>query len=170
MQGTLTSDMASKILDFGPKALSTPLVLIPFSLKAALLKRILDLVLAEQADDEELDFLSERWVAVNIDDLGLTFEVSYNGNWLIRPVQSAEVTFKGDSKSLLLIAAAKEDPDSLFFQRKLCIEGDTELGLEVKNLLLSVEFDAMPVAIRTAVAKLAEALQILQKKAETQQA
>ncbi|QQX79144.1 SCP2 sterol-binding domain-containing protein [Shewanella sp. KX20019] len=168
MQGLLPNNLAEKILRIAPKALSQPLALIPFSLKADLLKRILGLMLAEQARDEELDFLLERWVAINIEDLGLTFEVSYNGHWQVRPLQSAEVTFKSNSKALLLIVAAKEDPDTLFFQRKLSIEGDTELGLEVKNLLLSVEFDAMPTAISTAVTKLAEALQALQRKAEPQ--
>ena len=34
----------------------------------------------------------------------------------------------------------EEDPDTLFFKRKLQIEGDTELGLITKNLLDSVEW------------------------------
>ncbi|ACJ28055.1 Sterol-binding [Shewanella piezotolerans WP3] len=168
MQGLLPNSLAKKILNIGPKALSQPLALIPFSLKADLLKRILTLMLAEQAKDDELEFLQDRWVAIEVEDLALTFEVSYNGSWLVRSLQNAEVTFKSDSKALLLVAAAKEDPDTLFFQRKLSIEGDTELGLEVKNLLLGVEFDSMPTAISTAVTKLAEALQSVQKSAELQ--
>lgn len=38
----------------------------------------------------------------------------------------------------------EEDPDTLFFNRKLIIEGDTELGLIVKNLLDSVDWSATP--------------------------
>jgi len=34
----------------------------------------------------------------------------------------------------------EEDPDTLFFNRKLRIEGDTELGLITKNLLDSVDW------------------------------
>ncbi|ABZ77655.1 Sterol-binding domain protein [Shewanella halifaxensis HAW-EB4] len=166
MQGFFPNKLAQQVLELGPKVIARPLSLVPFSLKADLLKRILTLLLAEQAQDDELEFLADRWVAVKVEDLGLTFEVSYNGHWLVRPEQGAEVTFAAQSKELLLVAAAKEDPDTLFFQRKLCIEGDTELGLEVKNLLLSVEFDAMPTAIRVTIAKLAEALQTLQTKAE----
>lgn len=30
-------------------------------------------------------------------------------------------------------------PDTLFFQRKLGIQGDTELGLYIKNLLASLD-------------------------------
>ena len=38
----------------------------------------------------------------------------------------------------------EEDPDTLFFSRRLRIEGDTELGLIVKNLLDSVDWDSTP--------------------------
>jgi predicted lipid carrier protein YhbT len=34
----------------------------------------------------------------------------------------------------------QEDPDTLFFNRTLDIEGDTELGLIVKNMLDAVEW------------------------------
>ncbi|MGS0680526.1 ubiquinone anaerobic biosynthesis accessory factor UbiT [Shewanella sp. 125m-7] len=166
MQGFFPNKLAQQILEIGPKAIARPLAIVPFAMKAELLKRILGLLLAEQAEDDELSFLEGRWVAINIEDLGLTFEVTFDKCWQVRQLQSAEVTFTAQSKELLLIAAAKEDPDTLFFQRKLCIEGDTELGLEVKNLLLSVEFDAMPVAIRVTIEKLAQALQSLQAKAQ----
>ncbi|MCL1138469.1 ubiquinone anaerobic biosynthesis accessory factor UbiT [Shewanella pneumatophori] len=166
MQGFFPNKLAQQILEIGPKAIARPLAIVPFALKADLLKRILSLLLSEQAADDELEFLEGRWVAINIEDLGLTFEVTFDTKWQVRPIEQAQVTFTAQSKDLLLIAAAKEDPDSLFFQRKLCIEGDTELGLEVKNLLLGVEFDAMPPALKMTVEKLASALQTLQAKAE----
>jgi predicted lipid carrier protein YhbT len=36
--------------------------------------------------------------------------------------------------------ARQQDPDTLFFHRKLAIEGDTELGLVVKNLLDRIDW------------------------------
>ena len=45
------------------------------------------------------------------------------------------VTITAGSREFLLLALRKEDPDTLFFDRRLCIEGDTELGLLVKNAL-----------------------------------
>lgn len=45
------------------------------------------------------------------------------------------VTITAGSRDFLLLALRKEDPDTLFFDRRLCIEGDTELGLIVKNAL-----------------------------------
>jgi predicted lipid carrier protein YhbT len=47
-----------------------------------------------------------------------------------------------------MIAARKQDPDTLFFQRRLVIEGDTELGLYVKNLMDAIELEQMPKALR----------------------
>jgi len=47
----------------------------------------------------------------------------------------AHVTITAGSRDFLLLALRKEDPDTLFFDRRLCIEGDTELGLIVKNAL-----------------------------------
>lgn len=49
-----------------------------------------------------------------------------------KPV-AEDVSFSGNLNDLVLIAGRKEDPDTLFFQRRLSIEGDTELGLEVKT-------------------------------------
>ena len=38
-----------------------------------------------------------------------------------------------------LLGMRKEDPDTLFFSRRLVVEGDTELGLIAKNTLDAVE-------------------------------
>jgi predicted lipid carrier protein YhbT len=39
----------------------------------------------------------------------------------------------------MLLARRQEDPDTLFFSRRLSMEGDTELGLLVKNTLDAIE-------------------------------
>ncbi|MCH8498194.1 MAG: SCP2 sterol-binding domain-containing protein [Marinobacter sp.] len=51
-----------------------------------------------------------------------------------------EATIRGSLAAFRVLAQRKQDPDQLFFQRKLVIEGDTELGLAVKNLLDSLEW------------------------------
>jgi predicted lipid carrier protein YhbT len=38
------------------------------------------------------------------------------------------------------MVSRQEDPDTLFFNRSLSIEGDTELGLRVKNMLDALEW------------------------------
>ena len=73
--------------------------------------------------------------------------------------EQEDVSFSGNANDLVLIAARKEDPDTLFFQRRLRIEGDTELGLYVKNLMDSIDLDGMPPLLRSALMQLAEFIQ-----------
>ena len=47
--------------------------------------------------------------------------------------------FSADTAEYLKLLRREEDPDTLFFNRRLDIEGDTELGLIVKNMLDSLE-------------------------------
>ena len=56
----------------------------------------------------------------------------------------ADVSIRGQWKEFLLLASRQEDPDTLFFRRRLVIEGDTDLGLAIKNLLDSLDPDDMP--------------------------
>ncbi|GIU32448.1 SCP-2 sterol transfer family protein [Shewanella colwelliana] len=165
MQKNLMATLAQQLLQHGPVMAAKPLTLVPFSFKARILEKLLNQLMATQIEDEELEFLSERWVEINITDMQLSFQVSFDKQFMIREMGNAEVIFSGETKELLLIAAGKEDPDTLFFQRKLSIEGDTELGLEVKNLLLSIEFDTMPVFMRQSITQAASMLTQLQRQA-----
>ncbi|GGI73060.1 ubiquinone anaerobic biosynthesis accessory factor UbiT [Shewanella gelidii] len=168
MANIYTTQIAKRLLDIAPKIAKTPIGVVPFNLKAKAVQQLLTLILAEQAKDDELAFLCDNWVGICIQDLGLEFEVTYQQQWHVRPLAKPAVTFTANSKELILIAAAKEDPDTLFFQRKLNIEGDTELGLEVKNLLLSIEFEAMPSPVRHGVNQLSLLIVKLQEQAEPQ--
>lgn len=177
--------LAKDVLDIAPALVRLPLSRVPFAAKAAVLRPGLNLLLAREVKDGELDFLEGRWVGIEVTDLGLKFEVSFEagegaqsaGRLCVREAafnnhlneangQAAEVRFSADSKELLLIAAGKEDPDTLFFQRKLTIEGDTELGLMVKNLLLAIDLERLPSPVTTTLSQLARALQALERQAE----
>lgn len=52
-----------------------------------------------------------------------------------------DVRISGTLHDFLLLASRREDPDTLFFNRRLNIEGDTGTGLHVKNLLDALEYD-----------------------------
>jgi predicted lipid carrier protein YhbT len=41
------------------------------------------------------------------------------------------------------LAQRQEDPDTLFFNRRLSMEGDTELGLVVKNAIDALELPVL---------------------------
>ncbi len=52
-----------------------------------------------------------------------------------------DVRIRGSFDDFWLLATGAEDPDTLFFQRRLAIEGETETGLAIKNLLDALEYD-----------------------------
>ena len=59
-----------------------------------------------------------------------------------RDSRAWDVRISGTLHDFLLLATRREDPDTLFFNRRLNIEGDTATGLHVKNLLDALDYDA----------------------------
>jgi predicted lipid carrier protein YhbT len=47
------------------------------------------------------------------------------------------------SATICFVARRQEDPDTLFFSRRLAMEGDTELGLLVKNTIDAIELPVL---------------------------
>ncbi len=66
-----------------------------------------------------------------------------------------DVVIRAKPRDYLALALRREDPDTLFFTRRLAIEGDTELGLVVKNALDAVDWDALPAPLAQVSARLA---------------
>ncbi|MCP5140843.1 MAG: SCP2 sterol-binding domain-containing protein [Chromatiales bacterium] len=56
----------------------------------------------------------------------------------------ADLTIRAPLAGYLHLIARDRDADTLFFQRVLCMEGDTDLGLRVKNLLDGLDLDDVP--------------------------
>jgi predicted lipid carrier protein YhbT len=82
-------------------------------------------------------------LCVRVQDLGLQvhFSLRDDGFHAEHPGPAA-VTFTATARDLARLALRMEDPDTLFFNRRLLIEGDTDLGLRVKNMLDAVELEA----------------------------
>ena len=105
----------------------------------------------------ELEVLEGRWLSIHVRDIGLLWYTSVvDGRLVVSQQADADVSFSADASDLLMIAARKQDPDTLFFQRRLVIEGDTELGLYVKNLMDAIELEQMPKALRVMLLQLAD--------------
>ncbi len=110
-------------------------------------------LLKGQMLDGDLDFLDGATLRIQIKDMGFDWGVTKKGNKLkfSHGNDRAETTFSGNSKEFLLLASRREDPDTLFFQRRLSIQGCTELGLEIKNLIDSVDMDELPTIVNHAL-------------------
>lgn len=116
---------------------------IPDTLKFKPFEASLNRLFTAELDNGELNFLEHKVVNIYCDDIALDFSVSAI-NQRIRVTSAAanyDASMRADSIDFLLLIYNKVDPDTLFFRRKLRVDGSTELGLSLKNFLDTIEVD-----------------------------
>ncbi|GGE54708.1 hypothetical protein GCM10011533_03960 [Streptosporangium jomthongense] len=114
---------------------------IPVPVKQLIAEAPLNRIFAEAIADGDFDDFEGRRIRLEVNggQPGITF-----GFWAgrLRVLEGpGEATIRGSLSAFKTLSERKQDPDQLFFQRRLVIEGDTELGLALKNLLDSLEWD-----------------------------
>jgi predicted lipid carrier protein YhbT len=89
--------------------------------------------------------LYPSYTLICVADIGITISMTLRDNRLA-PSQSAHCDMKisGTIHDFLLLISRPEDTDTLFFQRRLKMEGDTELGLQLKNFLDGMDIESLP--------------------------
>jgi O2-independent ubiquinone biosynthesis accessory factor UbiT len=110
------------------------------------LSRVLDLVLVDIIQHGDLQALYGKRIAINVTDAGLRlhFNVNASGFSAIAPQGSLpDLAISATMQDFYLLATRREDPDTLFFNRRLVVEGDTELGLTAKNTLDGIELPSL---------------------------
>lgn len=147
------NQLHGRLVRLAPSLLRAPARWMPFALQQKLMGALLSQIFSDALADGDFAFLQDRWLRIEVRDLQLGWFISSSEAGLIIAEQApqADVTFSAELNDLILIAGRKEDPDSLFFQRRLRIEGDTELGLEVKNLMDSIDLAVLPSVLRYAL-------------------
>lgn len=114
---------------------------VPEPLSTRLVTLAVNHLLRGQPLAERLGELSGRCFRLQVEDvaIALTFEITSAG---LRPsLIEPHVTMRGALLDFVALARRREDPDTLFFQRRLVVEGETETGLHLKNLLDGWEYD-----------------------------
>jgi len=130
-----------------PRLLSLPLGWLPGRLNSTVAAEILNRVFATERRAGELDFLLERVVRIQVEDATAGFAVRL-GEAGFSAAEQAEpdLAVTGSLYDFLLLVTGREDPDSLFFQRHLRLDGNTALGVHLKNFLASVDPASLPLA------------------------
>jgi len=140
-----------------PVVLSLPFKMIPSIVHNKLLTTTLNRVFAQELKEGELNFLQDKVVKIFIDDIGIEYRFTLKQNKLSLAghCQSADLSLKGTVYDYLLLASRREDTDTMFFNRRLHMHGDTELGLYVKNFLDGLDMDShkVPAYIETILNK-----------------
>jgi len=111
---------------------------------SALLCAGLNLLFLPTLDADTKKRLMGRIVSIQVSDAGLDGRISLTPVGFL-PVlrEPPEVTIRACAWDYYRLARRLEDPDTLFFSRRLAIEGDTELGLLVKNALDAIDWSRL---------------------------
>ncbi|MCL5049760.1 MAG: SCP2 sterol-binding domain-containing protein [Firmicutes bacterium] len=152
-----------KVVEDAPNLVAKGVKLAPSMLTGHSLQFTLNQFFKTDLQQGRLDFLRNRTVKVEVQDIQLTFIVTLNPKQMaprlkvIMTPHDADILFRGNMDDLFLLVTQKVDPDTLFFRRKLMLIGDTELGLELKNYLDTIELqERLPKALYEVSEALAE--------------
>jgi predicted lipid carrier protein YhbT len=123
-----------------------------------LFTRALNAVLAPQLPLDVQAALEGRSLRLRIADARIGFDFMWQRGSFVphKLAGTADLTIGACAHDLLRLARREEDPDTLFFSRRLALEGDTELGLLFKNTLDAIDvslFDPATVFRKPAFAK-----------------
>lgn len=102
--------------------------------------------------------LAGRRYAIRVKDLGLSLRFTVGPRGFAPDGGAPDLTVSATARDFLLLLARREDPDTLFFSRRLVSEGDTELGLTVKNLLDALDPEAVLHRLPAPLARAAQRL------------
>lgn len=106
----------------------------------------LNLTLAPHLPIDTCAMLEGRSLRIEVADAGLRFDYTWRDN-AFRAADHGDtkpdLTIRADLWDFHQLIQRGEDPDTLFFSRRLVMEGDTELGLLVKNTLDSLDMEIL---------------------------
>ena len=132
------------------RAIGIPGLVTPYAVQKRILSLVLNQAFREPLRHGELDFLENAKVRIRVTDLNIDWLIRVGGE-AFTPLDrrlAEDVSISGESPDFVLLATRQADPDTLFFQRRIRIEGDTELGLGVKNTMDSMDWDDLPLPLR----------------------
>ena len=123
-----------------PKPLGDVLSRLPVYPGSLLFVAALNLALARHLGGDVAPLLAGRKLRLRVTDTHWVFDFEWcKGRFVARQLGAqwvdADLTISASAYDFLLLSRRQEDPDTLFFCRRLAMEGDTELGLLVKNTL-----------------------------------
>ncbi len=123
-----------------PRSLGRLIERLPTLPPSYALTRVLNLALRQIIQRGDLQALHGKRIAIHVTDVGLRLYFTVHpAGFAPTDAGTADLAFSATLQDFALLATRKEDPDTLFFNRRLLVEGDTELGLVAKNTLDSIE-------------------------------
>jgi len=101
----------------------------------------LNLTLRRKFPADVLERLEGHTFVIAVEDASVELVFRVRGRRFVPAAKAEEpvLRFRACAWDYATLAAREADPDTLFFNRRLVVEGDTEIALLVKNTLDTVE-------------------------------
>jgi len=133
-----------------PAIMGLPFRLAPVGVQRLALERLLNSHLEQSLADGEFDFLEGHALAVEVRDMRLRWVFGcLDRRLILLPLDArADASIAGRAVDFLLLLSREEDPDTMFFQRRLEVTGDTTIGLTTRNLLDRLCWEDLPLGLR----------------------
>lgn len=124
-----------------PKPVGNLLALLPAYPGSFFFVTGLNLALAKNLASDVREMLLGKKMRLRVTDAQLVFDFEWRNERFVacQNKGEADLTISASAHDFVLLARREEDPDTLFFSRRLAMEGDTELGLLVKNTIDAIE-------------------------------
>lgn len=119
-----------------------PMRLLPDTVHTLALSHLTNQLLRGQTLGKRLLELEGKVISLGVIDLAIELRFCiHDGRLQAARFEEPHVVIRGGSDAFLSLALRREDPDTLFFQRRLSVEGETETGVHIKNLIDGFEYD-----------------------------
>jgi predicted lipid carrier protein YhbT len=140
--GVRSSELKERVKEKTLQALKFPLRLTPLWIEAIGLGAVMGVIVdSNKRFKERLKEIDGKLFLFEASDLGKKFFLYIkDGDIKIIPhiAKTPDVVMKGETKVFFGLLLGKEDPDTVFFSRKLEISGDTAAAIHFKNILNSM--------------------------------
>ena len=128
-----------------PRPVGAVLSRLPAYPGSVLLVTAINLALSRHLPQDVKDLLKDKRLSIRVRDARVAFDFTWNGQRFApsAPQGNPDLAISANAQDFVLLAQRRQDPDTLFFNRRLVMEGDTELGLVVKNALDALELPVL---------------------------
>lgn len=116
----------------------------------------LNTILKHRLPEDVKEAIAGKQLRLTITDARLDFNFVWTKGGFVASGSHVEpdVTISASAYDFYLLSRREEDPDTLFFSRRLVMEGDTELGLLLKNTLDAMELNVFELVKELPVRKM----------------
>ena len=128
-----------------PAPVAAVLSRLPAYPAALLLTTALNVSVARQLPADVAERLLNQRLRIQVRDARMALDFTWTGGAFAPCAHHRQTALciSASAHDFLRLAQRLDDPDTLFFNRRLSMEGDTELGLMVKNTLDSLELPVL---------------------------